>query len=277
MKLSVICPVKNEAEFAGFAIMSVLPYIHEIVLACAPSTDGTDALLDYIKATYAGDKLRLLREPRYDWSPHDTPAYNAAYNDCIAAATGDAVWFLHMDMICTNPEAIATMPPHPLAWFTRLTSLAGDFETVITKGRATEWKNIHAKKFGLTYHGAYGSQNEDFYHTAITGKTFVHHGSAFNKYPFIVGDSGLRCLHLCEMKGYKRRFEKMVSCLKNLNPGISQTYAEELAAEHPRVTLAPTSQNFGEFAFEKSGAALPEVITKYGEEFRNVVKNAVGH
>ncbi len=271
MKISVISPVKNEAEFIGYSIMQVLEHVHEFVYACAPSTDGTDELLEHIKAQYAGNKLRILRKPSYDWNPHDRRAYNASYNDCIEAATGDAVFFLHPDMLVTNPEAIAEMPKNPLAWYTHITSYAGDFQTVITKGRVTRWKNIHAKKFGLHYFGKYGDEVEDFYHKAITGTAYKHHGTAFNKYPFVVADSGLRVNHYCELKNYRRRLEKMTTCIKNLFPGINQMAAEELAAQHPRVTLESTTDKFGEFAFEKNEkAALPQVMQQYGEEFKGI-------
>ena len=55
MKISVIGPVKNEAQFIGYSIMAVLPYVHEFVYACAKSDDGTDEILDYIKTTHAGE------------------------------------------------------------------------------------------------------------------------------------------------------------------------------------------------------------------------------
>lgn len=271
MKLSVFGPVKNEADYIGYSIMAVLPYVHDIVYTCAKSTDGTDELLDYIKTTYAGDKLKILRKPEYDFNPHDMKAYNQAYNDAINATTGDAVWFLHPDMIVLNAEKIETMPPS-LSWWTNITSFAGDHSVTITKGRATKWKNIHSKKFGLHYYGGYGSQNEDMYHRDITGSAYRHHGEDFTKYPFSVKDSGLLVNHYCEAKSYKRRYEKMKSCLKTLSPNLSDADLSDLASKHPRVTLEGTGTDiFGHFEFKKQPGVVPEVFAKYKAEFDKVL------
>ena len=40
MKISVISPVKNESQFIGYSVMSVLPYIHEIIYNAAPIVTG---------------------------------------------------------------------------------------------------------------------------------------------------------------------------------------------------------------------------------------------
>lgn len=273
MRVSVFSPVKNEAQFIGYSIMAVLPYVHEIIYGCAPSTDGTDQLLDYIKEKYAQDKLRILRKPEYDFNPHNMAAYNGAYNACIDAVTGDAVWFLHPDMIVTNPEQITKISEGALAWWTNITSYAGDYNTQITKGRCARWKNIHAKKFGLHYYGGYGSENEDMYFREITGSSYKHYGDNFKPYPFVVKDSGLNVNHYCELKSYKRRYEKMKSCLKTLFPKWNDVTISEQAANHPRVTLETTTDNFGKFEFIKTDAPVPDVFAKYREEFEGVVKS----
>lgn len=272
MRISVIAPVKNEALFVGYSIMSILPYIHEIILTCASSSDGTDEILDYIKHKYAFEKLRIVRKREYDWNTNDMASYNKAYNDAIELATGDAVWFYHMDMVCTNPEAIPGVKTGPLAWWTTLTSYAG-MDTVITRGRASRWKNIHAKKFGLHYYGAYGSQNEDFYHSDITGKSYVHNGESFGAYPFRVSDSGIKVNHYCEAKGYARRLEKMKSCLRNLYPGMLESAVSEVAANHPRVSLEASSGDmFGKFEFKKTDVPPPSVFEKYKGEFDSILR-----
>lgn len=271
MKISVISPVKNEAQFIGYSIMSVLPYIHELIYNVARGTnDGTVEILEHIQKKYDTDgKIKWFFGD--DFNVHDMPAYNKAFNDCIERSTGDAVWFLHPDMIVTNPEAIKTVKDGPLAWFTTLDSYAKDMETVITKGRAARWKNIHAKKMGIHYFGGYGSQNEDFYHKAITGDAHAHFGELFSSYPFRVGDSGLRVNHYCELKPYKRRREKMANCLKTLFPDAKGEDMETMAANHPRVTLEMSSGMFGQFDFEKKDVKIPSVFEKYKDELEKVV------
>lgn len=272
-RVSVIAPVLNEVDFIGFSILSALPYVHEFVYAIdEASNDGTLELLHHIKDKYAKEKLVILDTPNFN--PSDTQAYNTAFNACIEKATGDACWFYHPDMVLTmwnEPQE------GPLAWWTNITSYARDFQTVITKGRADKWKNIHAKRFGLTYLGGYGSHDEDFYHKDITGKSLRHFGTDFHKYPFEVKNSGIEVNHYCELKGYKRRLEKMKLCLKTQFPYASNAVLEERAIQHPRVTLEPSSKLFGTFEFEESKNPIPDVITNYKAEFEPFKKEPVYH
>jgi hypothetical protein len=271
VNLSVICPVLNECPWIGYGILAALPYVEQFVYALdEKSDDGTRELLHYVKEKYAKERLIILEHPTFH--PHDMKAYNGAFNRCIQESTGDACIFLHPDMIIVEGKALEK---GPLAWFTQMTSYAGDLKTVITKGRADKWKNIHAKKFGLTYFGGYGSQNEDFYHTDITGKSYRHYGLEFSRYPYHVADSGIRINHYCELKSYKRRLEKMKLCLKTLAPESSEEWIEESAINHPRVTLEPSSSRFGEFLFEERPDAIPDVFTKHKEEFEQFTKEAV--
>lgn len=272
MKISVFSPVKNEVDFIGFSVMAVLPYIHEILFACAPSTDGTDDLLEHLKTKPGGEKLKLFRDPSFDFDTKDMAAYNASYNYLIKQATGDALWFLHPDMIVLNPEAILTVPEGPLAWWTHIESYAGDLQTKIASGRTGRWKNIHANQFGLHYFGGYGSQNEDMYFADITGKEYRHYGDSFEDYPFEVVDSGIRVNHYCELKTYARRFEKMKRCLTTLYPNCDALRIEEMAMNHPRVTLEPSSKRFGHFEFSKTENQPPEVFAKYRDEFASFNK-----
>jgi len=267
MKISVIAPVKNEVNFIGYSIMAVLPQIHEIIYALAPSMDGTDELLDHIREKYASEKLILLRKPEYDFQTDDMRAYNEAFNDCIDKATGDAVWFLHPDMIVRNPEAIGEIKDGAMAYWTNLESYARDFKTRIVRGRANRWKNIHLRKLGLHYYGRYGSQNEDFYHHHITGLSHHHHGEDFRPYPFEIANSGIQVNHYCELKDYKRRFEKMKACLKNLYPGWEEGRIEEMASKHPRVTLEDSIGEFGIFEFKISDLPIPKVFAEFASEF----------
>lgn len=271
IRISATTPILNECPWVGYSIMACLEQMHEFVYALdSASNDGTRELLHHIKDKYAHEKLKILEHPNFH--PLDTAAYNGAFNRCIDASDGDACWFLHPDMVVTkweNPKV------GPLAWWTTLTSYAGDFKTVITKGRADKWKNIHAKKFGLRYLGGYGSQNEDFYHTEITGKTLKHFGTDFQKYPFPISGSGIELNHYCELKSYKRRLEKMKFCLKTLAPHFDDTAIEEAAVQHPRVSLEPSSSRFGSFEFTETDNQIPEVITKFKDEFESFVKEPV--
>lgn len=271
MKISVVGPVKNEVQFIGYSVMSVLPYIHEIIYNVAKGTDdGTIEILEHIKNKYDVDsKIKWFYGD--DFNVHDMSAYNKAFNDCIERSTGEAVWFLHPDMIVTNPEAIPLVKNGPTAWWTNLTSYARDFETVISNGRAIRWKNIHVKTLGLHYFGGYGSQNEDFYHRYITGNYHDHYGENFRQYPFDVRDSGINVNHYCELKPYKRRREKMENCLKTLLPEATEKSIQEIASVHPRVTLESSTDMFGMFSFEKSKSSVPDVFTRYKEEFESVV------
>lgn len=271
MRIAVIGPVYNEAQFLPFSIMAVHPWVDEFVYAVSPkSDDGTLEILRYISKIYG--KVKILIKPEYDFDPMDMAAYDKSFNDCIDVARAEAVWFLHPDMIVTNPSKIAELKEGPLAWVVNMTSFARDVNTVITKGRCTQWKNLHAKKFGLHYYGGYGSTNEDFYHSEITGKTYKHFGTEFQKYPFEVVESGINVNHYCELKPYKRRFEKMKYCLTTQIPNATVKAIEEMATHHPRVTLEASSERFGVFEFSENKEAVPEVFENYRGEFAHILK-----
>lgn len=275
VRISVVCPVLNEVEFIGYSVMAAMPYVEEFVYAISPkSSDGTIDLLRHIAKKYGhlGGKVRLLIQSKYDFNPLDEKSYNQSFDDCIEQARGDACWFLHPDMIITKWNDLKS---DALAWTTQITSYAKDLETVITKGRCTEWKNIHAKKFGLMYRGGYGSQNEDFYHADITGSAHKHYGTDFKKYPFVVKSSEIELNHYCENKPYARRLEKMKLCLRTLYPSYTDERIEEMAMQHPRVTLDPSSTQFGTFEFGGAKEPIPDVFTKYRAEFSAFQKEKV--
>lgn len=276
MKISVVAPVLNEVDWIGYSIMAALDHMHEFVYALdEKSDDGTRELLFHVKQKYAHEKLMILDTPHFH--PLDMTLYNRAFTDCIFKATGDAVMFLHPDMIALNAEVIPEIDSQKaLAWSVGMTSYAGDMQTVITKGRTNRWKNIHARKLGVHYYGAYGSQNEDFYHSDITGRSYKHYGDEFSKYPFAVADSGLQINHYCENKPYKRRLEKMKLCLKTLAPQASDAVILESAEQHPRVTLEPSCTRFGEFEFQEVKQDIPAVFEKYREEFSAFIKESAG-
>lgn len=259
MRISVIGPVLNEVEWIGYSMMAALPWVHEFIYALDEnSSDGTRDLLFHMKHKRLHEKLVILETPNFH--PSDQKAYNAAFNDCLDVISGQAAWFLHPDMIVTKGTMLEE---GPLAWTVNMTSYARDFKTVISKGRCSQWKNIHANKFGLRYLGGYGSSNEDFYHTEITGNTLKHYGTDFGKYPFEVMPSGIEVSHFCELKPYSRRLEKMKLCLKQQHPGWYPLKIEETAMNHPRVTLEP-SPYFPGYEFSETDS-LPSIFTKYPE------------
>lgn len=271
MRIAVIGPVYNEAQFLPYSIMAVHPFVEEFVYAVSPkSDDGTIEILRYISKTYG--KIKILIKPEYDFDPMDMLAYDQSFNDCIQNTKAEAVWFLHPDQIVTNPEQIRELKEGPLAWTVNMTSFAQDFNTVITKGRCTQWKNLHANKFGLHYFGGYGSQNEDFYHAEITGKAYKHYGTEFQKYPFEVMATGINVNHYCELKPYKRRMEKMKYCLKTQIPYATDRAIEEMATHHPRVTLEDSSTRFGQFEFTQTTQPIPEVFENFKDEFSHILK-----
>lgn len=279
MRIAAISPVLNEVDFIGHSIMAGLPGIDSFHYGIdAKSNDGTFELVRMLSETVGKGKVFWYKHPILNIDPLDMKQYNAAFNFLIASALTtkpDALMFLHPDQIITNPEVIPNIKDDATAWFTHMKSFSGDRQTIITKGRATQWKNIHCSRFGLHYFGGYGSQNEDFYHSDITGKSYKHYGAEFSKYPFRVGDSGIKINHYCELKDYSRRLEKMKLCLRTLYPTFSDERIEELAIQHPRVTLEDSSKQFGAFEFEKSGEPEPEVFKKYGDTFKEFKKELI--
>jgi glycosyltransferase involved in cell wall biosynthesis len=272
LKISVIAPVKNEFPWLGYSIYAAAPFVHEFVYTVASdSNDGTVELLEYLKPRF-GNKLKFFISSKYAFDPLDMASYNRAYNDAVDESEGDAILYLHPDMIITKG---AVLEEGPLVWWTNVTSFAVDFHTKISNGRASCWKNIHAKKFGLHYYGAYGSHSEDFYFRDITGNAYKHHDDQFLKYPFEVRESGFSINHYCELKPYRRRLEKMKLCLKTQHPGFDDRVIEQMASYHPRVILDPGNEKFGKFEFVPSDEQIPDVITKHKEEFEAIRKREV--
>ena len=279
MKIAAIAPVLNEVDFVGYSIMAALSGMHSFHYGIdSKSSDGTEGLIRMISETSGKGKVFWYKAPDFDIDPMDMKAYNNTFNvliECARSTGAEAVMFLHPDMIIRNPEVIEDIDDSPLAWYAHVTSYAKDFETVITKGRCDKWKNIHALRFGVQYYGGYGSQNEDFYHRDITGRAYKHYGTEFSKYPFRVADSGIRIDHFCELKDYTRRLEKMKLCLKTLYPNFTDARIEQLATQHPRVTLEQSSKQFGDFEFEEAKESVSDVFAKYKGTFDKFKKELV--
>ena len=67
----------------------------------------------------------------------------------------------------------------------------------------------------------------------------------------------------------------MKLCLETLYPGLPNARIEQLAIQHPRVTLEESCQQFGRFEFEKSTEVVPDVFAKYEAEFAPYMKEQV--
>lgn len=67
----------------------------------------------------------------------------------------------------------------------------------------------------------------------------------------------------------------MKHCLRTLYPDFAEERLEELARQHPRVTLENSSKLFGEFEFKESKDPVPEVFAKYKEEFEAFRKELI--
>lgn len=270
MQIAAIAPVLNEIDFIGYSVMAALPGIHSFHYGIdAKSSDGTFELVKMLSETAGKGKVFWYKAPEFNIDPMNMKEYNRAFNvliECAKSVGAEAVMFLHPDMLVKNPEQMLAIEDDSLAYFAHVKSFTGDGK-VITKGRTDKWKNIHAMRFGLQYYGGYGSQNEDFYHKDITGSSYKHYGNEFSKYPFRVADSGILIEHYCEAKDYKRRLEKMKLCLKTLHPGFSDKRINELASQHPRVTLEESSTQFGKFEFSESEEKPNPIFAKYKDTF----------
>jgi len=289
MKIAAIAPVLNECPWIGYSIMAALPGIDSMHYGIdGKSNDGTFELVKMLSETAGKDKVFWYRGQDFDIDVTDKHQYENAFNvliECAKSTKPDAILYLHPDMIITNPEQMARIDPEPVAWYTHIRSFAKNLTTEITKGRALTWKNMHCPRFGLKYVGAYGTLEEDFYHHDITGNSYKHYGEEYSKYPFRVADSGLRINHYCEVKPYRRRLEKMKTCLKVMYPQIDDYQIKTIASNHPRVTLEPTPENYlipldgkhnaeikKAFVFEPTQDPIPEVFDKYRKEFESFKK-----
>lgn len=267
MSTTAFSIVKDEAQFIGYSVMSILEHIDEIVYADGNSTDGTLELLEYIKATYDKDnKIKVLK----GWDCANlTDDYTRLFNDLLKECRGDYKWFLHPDMIVTTPQNITniSMDRRALAYFVNVRSFAGDGRTEITKGRTSRWKSIMKDDFGLHYWGTYGHLHEDMYFDFQEHKVRLD----MRSYPFEVRDSQIHLEHFCECKPRKRREEKMEK-IARYGFGVTNDLAvEDLITNHPRVHLQSQDGNYGLFKFEPRKDDLPAVFAKYKAEFDEVI------
>lgn len=275
--ISVFSIVKNEAQFIGYGLMSLLPWVDEVVYADGNSTDGTLELLEYIQEKYDLEKkVRVVRGADCANLKED---YVRLFNDLMKECGGDYLWYCHPDMILTDPGILRMREQmKAFAYFVNMRSFAGeDLDLEITKGRTSKWKTIMANKFNLHYWGYYGHSDEDMYFGDITGNAHKVHQD-MKLYPYEVEDSGIRINHYCECKPRKRREEKMDNVLRTngilrpLGPTLDdETHRFDVVMNHPRVHLQSSKGPFGEFVFETRKEPLPEVFNRYKEEFDSIL------
>src|SRR5512139_2144121 len=97
MTLSAWSVIKNESQFIGYGLMSILPYVDEVVYFDGNSTDGTLELLDYIKTTYDKEnKVKVFKDKDFNDFKDN---YVRVFDECLKTCTGDHVIYVHPDMI----------------------------------------------------------------------------------------------------------------------------------------------------------------------------------
>src|SRR3990167_2412501 len=273
MSVSVFALIKNESQFIGYSVMSLLPYVDEFCYGDGNSTDGTLELLDYIKKKYDPEnKIKVFRD--FDFSDFKDD-YVKKFNEIMNKANGGYKFYCHPDMILTDPGQLVNREKwKDFAYFVYMRSFAGeDMDLEIIKGRTNKWKTIMKNGFGLHYWGYYGDQNEDMYFKAITGDTHRVYQD-MRQYPFQVGDSGVKISHFCECKPRARREEKMKTVFKTvglMKTDDSEIHEFDLVSSHPRVHLQNHSGPWGSFEFTPRKDALPDVFEKHKQEFDEVL------
>jgi len=263
MKLGTFTIVKNEAEFIGYGIMSVLDHVDEMVFADGNSTDGTIEIIEHIQKTYdKKGKIKLFKNKDCKNLQKD---YVKLFNWTIAQCKSDYIWFLHPDMICTKFKPLSYKN---IRYNVGMVSIAGDNrELIISEGRADKWATIFKNDYGLHYYGFYGSREEDMYFRDITGNSHIYYKQTTT--PYIIGDSCIELFHYCDTKPYTRRLQRMIRCLENQQPNASKSDIREFAINHPRVSLQNGTILRANFAFKHNNLPKSEVFDKYNfERFR---------
>lgn len=270
--ISVLTPVKNESQFIGYGVMSILDYVDEIVYADGNSTDGTLEILRHIKKKYDDkDKIKLFINKD---CKNLTTDYERLFNFLLRKCTSDYVWFLHPDMLVTKPHEVRDSLGTGLRYNVKVRSIAGEhYNLDISEGRTDRWHNIYRRAHGIHYYGYYGSRDEDFYFKDITGTEHTPFDIMYPK-PYMSYTTSIDVIHFCECKPYDRRYEKMRKILKTTFPYLSDKAVDENAKVHPRVTLKNGTFNKTEFTFKKVNNVLHglPVWKQYHREFEPLRK-----
>lgn len=258
--------IKNEVDYVGYCIMSILPYVDEIVYADGNSTDGTIELIKYIQKRYDKQgKIKLFENQDCKNLQDD---YVRLFNWTLAQCESDYVWFLHPDMICLNPEKIKPSLDGNIRYSVNVMSIAGEKRNkIFVDGRSNKWFTIYRNAYGLHYYGYYGTPNEDFYFRDLTGNRHICHNED-NDLPYEIKKSPITVIHYCDTKPYKRRYERLLKCLKNTFPGWKEERYKMFARKHPRVTLKDGIWMDVEFKFAET-KTIPKIFKKYNfDRFR---------
>jgi len=265
MKLSTFTIVKNESEYIGYGIMSVLDYVDEMVFADGNSTDGTIEIIEYIQKTYdKKGKIKLFKNKDCKNLQKD---YVKLFNWTLKQCTGDYVWFLHPDMICTK---FKKLPYKDIRYNVSMVSIAGEKrDLLIVRGRTDKWATIYKNDYGLHYYGYYGSHEEDLYFKDITGNDHTFYKEKL--IPYKIGDSEIELYHYCDTKPYNRRLQRMIRTLENQSPEMDNKTRKEWAINHPRVNLDCGHMLGANFEFKSNHLPEPEVFNKY-KEFEEIRK-----
>ena len=259
-QISTFTIIKNESEFVGYHIMSILDHVDEMVFADGNSTDGTIEIIEYIKEKYDKDnKIKLFKNQDCINLKDD---YVRLFNWTIKQCEGKYLWFIHPDMLVTNPEIIKESL-EGLRCSVKMTSIAGNRDKVITQGRDPRWATIYRNTLGLHYAGWYGSIEEDLYFSELTGDQHIFY-KQLDYLPYAIKDTNINVIHFCDTKPYKRRLGRMVSCLKNIYTKFPEKDLVTISISHPRVTLQDGVFNGREFKFEPWTNDLT-VFEKYKE------------
>lgn len=225
--------IRNEIAWIVAHLESWLPHVDEAVFYDGNSTDGT---LEVLKQY--GGKVKVFENKDPQNLQDD---YVKIFDQCLHELSTDYAIFAHPDMILMDPGNIRNLGEN-LSYFSNMLSFAGEpgGKLYQISGRSQKWKNVYRLRnpdLGLHYWGHYGAQNEDCYFKEITGDEHAFHGNKFEKYPYAVGDSGIKINHYSDVRTKERRLDRMVKCL--LNQGYLEEDAKRLAPLHPRVTLEP--------------------------------------
>ncbi len=100
MLLSAITMVKNEEEFVGYAILSMIDYIDQLIVVDGGSTDGTVDIINNIRQHHDPDNKITYWE---DHRPKNQLI--CTRNDMVNACKGDWILRLEGDEVYTNHNA----------------------------------------------------------------------------------------------------------------------------------------------------------------------------
>lgn len=268
--IAVFSIVKNEADYIGYSIMSMLDHVDAFYYYDGNSTDGTIEIIEYIKTKYdKQNKIHLFKNKDCKDLQGD---YVRLWNELLSEIKEDFCFYCHPDMISINAEKIKEkFNLDTIRYTVNMVSFAGTKrDKIITAGREKKWATIYRNDLGLHFAGYYGAVEEDFYFSAITGNEHIFY-DMLEYLPYKIVNTDLILYHYCDCKPCKRRLDRMVSVLKNTNPTRSEEEIKSMAVTHPRIHFNNGVWNRVKFEFIKNDKELPVVFEKY-KEFESLKK-----